>query len=223
MKRIDELTEQEILALTSEDIALMIKLAKAEAGIKFITYPVEPEYDKVSDPTITTYSSDLLGDRISFTNVDELNALIKTIKSFKTLVSVDYNWNYGSENRYISKPTNITELNTTTRVVYSNEQYNNLKELIINNKKLKEDYEVALKEYKTNEEYSVDIVNTIKDKVGEVTNKYQRFEELYNLFVNTYLPLANDDYSIAKKFLNNAYHLSIEQEDYIANKYEAIN
>lgn len=43
MKNINEMTEQEILALTEEDVQKMIKLRMMEEGIKIMDRPRVPE------------------------------------------------------------------------------------------------------------------------------------------------------------------------------------
>lgn len=47
MKNINEMTEQEILALTEEDVQKMIKLRMMEEGIKIMDRPRVPELFEV--------------------------------------------------------------------------------------------------------------------------------------------------------------------------------
>ena len=78
----------------------------------------------------------------------------------------------------------------------------------------------ALKEYQKSIDDSKWIEKEIKDKIYEVQNKYEQLEAYYRLFKNEYLPLADNDTSIAIKFMNKAYSLNDEQKEYIFKEYD---
>ncbi len=80
MKRINELTEQEILNLTTKDVELMIKLKKAEEGVKLFPKPKEPSYFEIKPPDMVLYSCVLFGDALVFENIEEANTVINAIK-----------------------------------------------------------------------------------------------------------------------------------------------
>lgn len=50
MKRITEMTEQEILALTEEDVQKLIKLRMMEEGIKIMDKPEVPNCLRLNQP-----------------------------------------------------------------------------------------------------------------------------------------------------------------------------
>ena len=70
MKGITEMTEQEILALTEEDVQKMIKLRMMEEGIKIMDKPKIPELFEIEPADIQYFSIPLL-DGFAFTDINE--------------------------------------------------------------------------------------------------------------------------------------------------------
>lgn len=224
MKNITELTEQEILALSQEDINLMIKLAKAEAGIKFIKEPTVPNYIKIPDPDVTVWYIQLLGSSAVFTNRSEVEKIYEQLIASKSLMYSTYE---GSDyNLYHIKGTYSDSYsknfaNIETKKVYSLALWNTIKDNADTNKKLKTEYEKDLREYNDNQSSAKDIINNINSKIYEVVKKYNTLNNYVDIFINEYIPLADDIFETAMKFMNKAYTLNEDEIKYITDYYNS--
>lgn len=104
MKNINEMTEQEILALTEEDVQKMIKLRMMEEGIKIMDRPRVPELFEVEPADLEIFTIPILSG-FAFTNMEEANAVAKALIKAKTLRKVDYDWQKNGERLQISRQT----------------------------------------------------------------------------------------------------------------------
>jgi len=222
MKTIDQLTEQEIRDLNYDDIELLIKYRKAEEGVKFITKPEKPEYFEIPGKDLTVYQAKFLGNSLSFNDIEDMNKLITLIKNSKGSFKIDY----GVDSTYYANPKLYPYSGEwdeiTSQSVYSYKLYQEVKDLISQNKSLEDKYKKELKEYQASFDDSEWIEKEIKDKVYEVQNKYEQLENFCWIFRNDYLPLANNDEKMAMAFINKAYSLSFEQQEYILANYKEI-
>lgn len=226
MKNLKELTEQEILALTDEEITLRIKLKKAEEGIKLVPKPKMPSYFDIEEPDKTVYMCELFSDDLCFENMDELTKLIQLISGSDTKCSVTYDYNKaGSEYSYITSKMKTRGYSykewssTNSKRVYSIEKYNALVDMIAQNKKMKEQYEKELKDYEAAISEAKWIEDEINDRVREVRDKYWKLNEYCRKFKLDYLPLADDNEEVAMKFMDKAYSLTDEQKEYVLTNY----
>ena len=89
MKGFTEMTEQEILALTEEDVQKLIKLRMMEEGIKIMDKPKIPELFEIEPADIQYFSIPLL-DGFAFTDINEATKVAEILKSAKSLRKVDY-------------------------------------------------------------------------------------------------------------------------------------
>ncbi len=219
MKKLEELTELEIKDLSYDGIELLIKLRKAEEGVKFVTQPVEPEYFKVPEKDLVIYQVKFLGNNLVFQNVEDAQKLIDLIKSSKGAFKVEY----GVESTYYTKsslyPYSGEWDEISSQSLYSEGLYSEIKDLVQNNKKLKEEYTKSLKEYQQSIDDAKWIEKEIKDKVYEVKKKYQELNDYCYYFRRDYLPLANNDEKVAMAFMNKAYALTDKQQKYILENY----
>lgn len=224
MKRISELTEQEILALVPEEVTLMINLKKAEEGIKLISKPQPPEYFIIAQPDKTVYSCSLFGDTLTFENIEHLNYVLNAIKKTDSKYKLDYDWQrLSSDFKFASieleKQSNKEWFATTSQQVYSLELYNQIADLAMQNKKKKSEYEKELKVYESELKGAKWIEDEINDKINEVRSKYSRLNLLCSKFEFDYLPLSSGNEDIAMNFLNKAYSLSTEDIEYVLANY----
>jgi hypothetical protein len=227
MKKISELSEKEILDLTTEDVELMIKLKKAEEGIKLLPKPKEPTYFDIKAPDVVVYSCTLFGDNLVFEDIEEFNKVLNVIKNTASKYRLEYNWNkLGSDFKYATKelkqPYNGEWHTTTSNQVYSVELYNEIVDLAAQNKKLKEQYEKELKEYESAINDAKWIEDEINEKVLEVKEKFWKLESYCRKFKYDYLPLSNENETVAMNFMDKAYSLTDEQKDYVLANYSSI-
>lgn len=226
MNELDELTDQEILKLTDDDIELMIKLAKAENGIKFLDRPLSNVKYIVPNADIRIYQCNLLGDDLVFTDLDELVKITDLIKSCKTKYSIDKNYNNGSSIEYISKKlkTKGYGINDnyaiSSKDVYSNKLYYTLKDEITANNELDNTYKKELEEYGKYLDTCNEITEPIYNKINEVRNKYEELNSFCRIFKNEYLPISENIENVAMNFMKKAYNLSKEDIKYIFENYK---
>jgi hypothetical protein len=228
MKKITELTEQEILKLTDDQVKTMIKLKKAEEGIKFLAYPKAPELFNVKLPDTDIFTCVLFGDSLAFTDFDELKGLIGYLENCKSKHSIDHNYNLSNSGnkKYICRKlktsgySNDPWMKIESQKVYSHKDYEDVKDQLAQNKKLTENYEKELKAWAAANDESKWISTEIWDKVNEVRTKYYELQQHCYRFANDYIPLADNKESVAMKFMDKAYSLSDEQKEYILANYK---
>jgi hypothetical protein len=230
MKHINELTEQEILALTNEDVLTMIKLRKAEEGIKFIPEPPKPELFEIEPPDMVVYSCELFGSVIAFTSANDMDEVVSLIKSKQGKFRVDYNYEalgalssnfkYATEN--LNKYSNDWS-EIKSQKVYSIALYNQIVDKAKQNMKMQEEYDKAYKEYCASIDDSKWIEDGINDRVRQVRDKYYELNNHCCRFKNDYMPLANNDETVAMNFMVKAYALTDEQQEYVLTNYKTIS
>lgn len=221
MKKINELTEKEILNLSEEEIQKMIKLRLAEEGIKIMDLPKKPELFEIAKPDTIVYQITALGDNLSFTDVNEANAVLDLLSKSKSLGLVDCDWNkLGSEFNYFEKGKTMrysdsNGLEIKSLSVYSMKLYAEITDFAVQNKKMQVQVEKEIKEYNEINAECSDIISEIRERVSDVKTKYDRLNNLIFKLKNDYLPLADNNQEIAMNFLKKAYSISDEDEIYI--------
>lgn len=227
MKKITELSEQEIYALKEEEIDIMVKLSKAENGIKLIQKPPMPSYLTEAAKDITVFTCTLFGDNLVFLDVTELTKVIESIRSSTTVGRLDYDWNKaGNDSKYFTSGVkkkhsySSDDLSTSSESAFSLETYTKTIDVISHNKKLKENYEKEIKEYEDSITTNKWIEDEILDKVRGVREKFHRLNEYAYKFKWDYLPIAENNESIAMGFMDKAYSLTEEQKEYILANYK---
>jgi hypothetical protein len=228
MKQITEMTEQEILALTEEDVQKMIKLRMMEEGIKLLDKPKVPELFEIEPADIQYFSIPLL-DGFVFTDLEEATKVAETLKNAKSLRKVDYDWNkIGSDYKYLKKSYRYkfngeSDFDILSGWAYSNELYAKISSFAAQNKIMKEQAEKDKKEYENQLSESAELIQEITGRVREIHNKYERLERLVYKFTTDYYPLSDNNEDMAIKFMTKAYSLSDEEREYILSKYSKYN
>jgi len=229
MKKINELTELEIYALKDEQIETMVKLAKAEAGIKFIPCPRPPDYLKEEEKDTVVYSCEIFEDRLVFQSIEELNAVLGIIRKSTTKGCLQYDWDkLGNDYKWfesgLKKKYSYAEdpLETNSQSCFSLDVYTKTVDTARHNKKLKEAYEKDLKEYEDSLQDNKGIEDEIKDRVQEVRDKFWSMQNLARKFKYDYLPIAENNETVAMGFLDKAYSLTDEQKEYVLANFTEI-
>lgn len=97
------MTEQEILALTEEDVQKIIKLRMMEEGIKIMDKPKVPELFEISPADVQIFTIPIL-DGFAFTDMEEVTKVAEVLQNVNSLRKVDYDWNkLGSDYKYLTK------------------------------------------------------------------------------------------------------------------------
>lgn len=222
MKQITELTEQEILALTDDQLSNMVKFKMAESGIKILDFPETPNYGVLPAKDWTLYKVDGIDNL--FLNKDDAESASKIlceIKQNNALAQIDY-INYDSFTSFAKSFTSdhyafpgygvITEL-----MVYREKTINAIKYIIQSNKDLKAEYDEAVKEYNEADTASSDIKAMVYGTYNDVNAKYTRMAEMQYQY-QRYVRLADGNEETAMKFLKNAYTIDEQTEYYVQGK-----
>ncbi|MDR1370123.1 MAG: hypothetical protein LBJ72_08395 [Dysgonamonadaceae bacterium] len=207
MKKINELTEREILDLTEEQIQKMIKACWVEEGVKIIKNPEEPEYHKIPQEDLIHYRVE--GFSYAFSDPEEADRARDFIRGMKSLK--DYT--YGSDYKKIERNCSVKP-NTESAGVYSSGLYETVKPLLEENSKIRGVYEIDLSEYEAEKIKQDELSVRILNRIEEVRDEYAKMERIWKLYRDEYLPLAGDEV-IAMAFLKKAYAVNSKTEHYI--------
>ena len=218
MKRFEDLTREEIVALTGEDLDLFTKKELALKGIKIVDKPVEPIKPSIKK-SITVYNivqgySVLL----RFTNKEEAYKMLEYLNNTSSIVGISYfsNESYiteGSGNFFMEE-----------RKEYSKKDITDNKSIIDNYKKELEKYKKENKEYEEFlNRFNIEF-NNIYEKYSIIVEEEIEKKRLICTFIEEYLPLSDNSIESALKFFTLAYNVNEETLDIIKNKAkESIN
>lgn len=224
MKKISEMTEQEIYALSYEDVQKMIKLRMMEEGIKLVDKPKVPELFEIDPGDIQYFSIPIL-EGFAFTDIEEATKIAEILKNAKTLRKVDYDWGgLGSDYKYLKKSERYkyngdSDFDILSGWAYSDELYAKISNFAAQNEKMKEQAEKDNKEYEAQLHESAELIQEIHGRVREVRNKYDRLETLSYKFGSDYYPLSDNNVDMAMKFMVKAYSLSDDEKLFVLENY----
>jgi hypothetical protein len=225
MKKINEMTEQEILALSEQDIQNMVKFRMMEEGIKIIDKPKKPELFEIEPADKKVYIIPIL-DGYAFTDFAEAQKVSEALQSAKSFRKVDCDWNkLGSDYKYLKKKERYTfdssgDFGVNEVYVYSNEMYANIVDFAAKNKAMTKQVEVDMKAYNDAYAAASDITIEVRGRVAEVMEKAARLERLTQKFADDYYPLSDNNEDMAIKFMEKAYSLTEDEKKHILENYK---
>lgn len=225
MKKINEMTEQEILALSEQDIQNMIKFRMMEEGIKVIDKPKKPELFEIEPADQKVYVISIL-DGYAFTDFAEAQKVADALREAKSFRKVDYDWNkLGSNFKYLEKKDRYTynnegDFSISEISVYSSKLYANIVDFAAQNKAMEKQVEKDMAEYDNAYAAASDITLEIRSRISEVREKHERLERLTHSFANDYYPLSGNNGEMAIKFMSKAFTLTDDEEKYILENYK---
>jgi hypothetical protein len=202
MKLIAEMTHEEIIALTNEDIERMVKYLCARDGVVFLDAPVVPIRPEVEfDGTIYSVGGIYSHDREFLHQLQNLVSL-----NISKLRKLDYDWQVGSEYKTPSPPATY-ELEQWTKIeasrCVSEEKYRQQKHALIAHKKTQDQYDKDKKQWEENSK----AIDHIRADICEVWNEHRSKEREYERHIERfkeYRGLAGDE-ETAIKFYRRAY------------------
>src|SRR3712207_3456204 len=191
MKKINEMTEQEILALSEQDIQNMIKFRMMEEGIKIIDKPKKPELFEIEPADKKVYVIPIL-EGYAFTDFAEAQKVAEALQAAKSFRKVEYDWNkLGSDYEYLEKKDKYkygypNDFGVNEKYVYSNELYANIVDFAAQNKAMVKQVEKDEKAYNDAYTAASEITLEIRDRISEVREKAARLERLTQKFATDY-------------------------------------
>lgn len=225
MKKITEMTEQEILALTEEDVQKIIKLRMMEEGIKIMDKPKVPELFEIAPADVQIFTIPIL-DGFAFTDMEEVTKVAEVLQNVNSLRKVDYDWNkLGSDYKYLTKKERYafrgdSDFDVQSGWVYSGELYAKIADFAVQNKAMKEQAKKDKEEYESQLQEASGITTEIRERVSEVRSKYMRLNDLTRRFAIDYFPLSDNNEDMAIKFMTKAYSLTEEEKEYVLSNYK---
>ena len=199
MKLFAELTDQELTALTDEQVADYHDFACAQRGIPLLPAvpPVPPEIES-PEPDVEVYS---IGG-FDFTTQAAALAVASVVGAQgSAYIGLGYGRDYRDKivRSVVNQPINIS-----TSRAFSRTRYDEVAEMLDVRRKTQEEYETAKKEYDDAVASRQEIVGEINDRINEAWRRQRQRASLRTQFAR-YLTLAGGDAEIARKFLQNAH------------------
>lgn len=195
MKRIENLSKSEVLALTNEEIKTLIDLECAYANVPLL--PPEPVKPNVPEykPDLKLYS--IFG--FYFKSHDEANKLFETFGELNP-----FSIGYSDKCPKRTNPDSYDYPKITIKEVFSEEMYNRIKaekesadeEMGEYNHQLSL-YKDACKQYKEQADYVWGIIGKIREE--------QHTKEHYTAEFERYLSLSDNNRAVAWNFLKSAH------------------
>lgn len=199
MKNFETLNEQELVALSEDEIQRYIDYACAENGVPLLP-ALPPAPEPVSfEPDSKVYS---IGHWLHFAHSEQAARVLEAIKEAAAI-----------ETDYLSTPTGITStaislrrpsLMITADDAFTAERAASIKDALAGAKRQQDIYEKAKKEYDRAVSERQAYASDIRDRIGAAWEKHNRRESLRRDY-ERYLSLADGNAEIAARFLANAH------------------
>jgi tetratricopeptide (TPR) repeat protein len=202
---INEMTHEEIIALTPEQLDWLVKYRCAENGVKNLPKPIQPD---PFDPGFDKVVYEVAG--FYFEGIGEAEHFCKTVNSLTTRVKLDYNWQVSSNYKYAQPISEDESFQVYQKKCYSRERYASLQGKLQDHEKAKADYKKQIEEFEKNEKE----VACSRNEVMHVYEDHMRQEYTFKNHVANfkyYVALANGDLDIAEKFFTRAFTVSEEE------------
>ena len=197
MKRFDDLTDAEVLALTDEDVERYIDLACAEAGVQLLPEkpgPAPEKPDETRDATLFEVAGQ------SFSTMEDAESVMKMING---LTRLDTNYLAGNyKDQYVSG--SQSDVSITTNSVYSALRWHGIKEEMEAYAKAKKGHDSVVSSYKDCVRERNNESNSVRERVEEVHANAHEAGRLRR-HLERYIELADGDVEVARRFLLNAY------------------
>lgn len=199
MKRFKDLTEIEIKDLSVLELGRFINLELAENGIPLIDKPLKPEYAK-----------DIESDTIEYA----------ICRGYSTVYAYFANEEDAKKVADLMNKCEFTDKDKNLFSVSARRGYTPIaevrqKQVESVNRKIKAKYEKLLEEYNKYDDAYGEISKPIIEKHEEIRAKYDRLDYIKRKYSETYLPLAENNEEIAKRFLKDAFAITEEDEKYV--------
>jgi|GEM_PF-4691845 hypothetical protein len=196
MKNFFDLTDEEILNLTEDEIQNYIDLECAMNGIKLTPEPEKPKKD-IPAPDVNVYS---IG---GFKTLDYNKALaLFDLVSNMELVDVEYGRDFGY--KFVTELKSYNKPEVSTDKYYTEEFYNQIADDVKKHEDAVKQYEMLMEDFEANQERRNEVADSILEVVYAVRKKESKRLSLEHQF-NRYLELAGNDRETALRFLFDAH------------------
>lgn len=204
MKRYMELSEDELLGLSSAELQDLIDLECANKGIPLLPpKPVEPTMG-IPEPTVSVYTVC----NFTFLDVQDATKLMDFINSSSV---VDLNKDYqAGDASWIRPYQTYSRPMVTESKAFTAEQWEGIRQIIDEYKKDKQRYVEHKKLYDEISSKRMDIADEISERISELTDKRAEIEWVVQEF-KRYVALAEGDKGTALIFFKAAHPAKAEK------------
>lgn len=211
---LNDMTHEQIVALTQEDVERIAKIACMEKGVKLVSKP-PPE------PLAELYERDaeffeIVGTKICTRTREAAEEIQRVlVKNYAQLTEEKYEWRIGSENTYLG--TFDHQLEVKRGVAFSALKFQELQSVLGNKHEAREQYQNEKREFERSQEEYQKIAADIWRAYHYECKIARKCEGLKATFLE-YVSLAGGDEEKAAQFFRKAYASSIENEADIVKK-----
>lgn len=199
---IDDLTDEQVLALSEEDLQRLVRYRMAEEGIKILDRPVEPVWEELPVPDVTVWA---VGD-FEFTDHRSAEVVAETVTDLagaRTNTGYDYSaGGYGSALHVL--PVRDTEAAVARKRAYSPEAWAVHKDALGQQATAKKEFRDRLREFEDAERQAEGVREEVYGRHTEVLATHERRQALVARYAE-YLDLAEGQPTVAMAFLRKAY------------------
>ena len=217
MQLLENMSDEEILSLSDEQVKKKIKLKQAYEGVPIREKPEKPDYEEIPDPNTSIYEVDDV--KAFFTDkaaAEEIAEALRTNVEFRC--TTDYASKVGSDYKFIKKEPpsydNWEEIAINEKRVYSREVYESIQNKLEKNKQLRKEYNRKMNDYRDYREQVEEIEEKVWAKVRSVREDFEEKNNYLKKF-NEYVDLADGNEDDAWKFFNKAYDVSEDVVEFI--------
>lgn len=219
MKLIRDLTEQEILNLTDEQVRDLCISEHIVRGVRIPIAPKKPEIKEIDQPNSICYYIEALPNYL-FTTMNDAKKVYDAIMAVKpNMRSLEYKYFGDNVFRYpdtiIDGTYRESALSISTIKCYKSfDDVDKLANDAKENHEKQKDYKAEMEVYNREKEESDKINSIVLSRINEVRSKYNAYNAHLDVFKTLYIPVS-DSKEEAMKFFKLAYKIDKEEEDYI--------
>lgn len=219
MKLIRDLTEQEILNLTDEQVRDLCISEHIVRGVRIPIAPKKPEIKEIDQPNSICYYIEALPNYL-FTTMNDAKKVYDAIMAVKpNMRSLEYKYFGDNVFRYpdaiIDRTYRESALSISTIKCYKSfDDVDKLSNDAKENYEKQKDYKAEMEVYNREKEESDKINSIVLSRINEVRSKYNAYNAHLDVFKTLYIPVS-DSKEEAMKFFKLAYKIDKEEEDYI--------
>lgn len=207
MRKITELTRDEIIALTDQDLQRMMDYECAENGIALLPLPEKPVIEKHEEDQKYYEIGDMCF--LTLADAERVMEAINGVQVFKD----SYDYSIGYDHKYLEPQDGKFEI--IPKMCFSRDVFDSIRVKLSKQKELSTQYEKDLANYQKAQKqresvcgYILDAYYKAHDEVSEEKRLREKFEQ--------YLGLANGDRSTAMRFLRKVETVPAELAEELA-------
>jgi hypothetical protein len=219
-KRVEDMTDEELLEMNEEKVERMVKLLMAEEGIPIYPPPEKPELAEVEPPDGEFFTFRLF-DGIAFPTAEGIRDVVKLMQMQGCVRCVkEYNAPAGYHEPNILKARygNEDEFDITSEKLYGRDAYKRSKAIIKENERREKEYEAELEKMKESRDAAQAFRDDIWRPIREAQNRKWECQQSETTF-QEYLELAQKDAAQAWIFYEKAHKPQEHIEVYLREKF----